>query len=477
MVTILTGDCREVLKTLPDCSVNCAVTSPPYWGLRDYGTATWEGGDPACEHNARTGDLRFSHPISAKQASNAGSAGSAGSICQKCGARRIDAQIGLERTPEEYVASMVGVFREVRRVLRDDGTLWIVIGDSFNAYNGNRGTGSRYAGNREEREPDLPTGYGLACPTLKPKDMVGIPWRVAFALQADGWYLRSDIIWAKPNPMPESVTDRPTKSHEHIFLLSKSATYYYDAEAIREPEATATKDRYEYQFAGEKRKAIRDEQGIRIRGTPDSFEYKEGRNKRDVWTVPTAPYSGAHFATFPPALITPCILAGCPPAGKRCDCDEIIATPTGTGEIVDPTMTTGRAGMNRERRQNEGVRPVTKREQRHHAVQMSSSPHRSEMQAVCGEAFAHYIRTDSSGARPLPPAIMDDFLKRGWITRPEGECEHPVEPCGTVLDPFGGSGTTGEVAEANGRNSILIELNPEYVELAKRRTAQRGLFC
>jgi hypothetical protein len=188
--------------------------------------------------------------------------------------------------------------------------------------------------------------------------------------------------------------------------------------------------------------------------------------------VTTKPYREAHFATFPPDLIRPCIRAGCPPAGKRCDCDEIILSPTGSGEIEDPSMETGRAGMNRPRRENEGSRPITRREQRHEAEEMRASRHKAEMEAECGPAFAHYIRTDKSGARPLPESIRRKFQDRGWITQAP-PCPHPIEPAGTVLDPFGGSGTTGEVAASEGRKAILIELNPEYVKLAKNRG---GLF-
>lgn len=222
------------------------------------------------------------------------------------------AEIGLEETPERFVQELVAVFREVRRVLRDDGTLWLNLGDSYAANRGHQVEQTKggpkhgpahAAGGRGQRADD----YGL-----KPKDLIGIPWRVAFALQADGWYLRQDIIWSKGNPMPESVTDRCTKSHEYIFLLSKSARYYYDHEAIKEP---AKPDR-----------AIRDRDGTRLNNTPGRRrmgglvhnEYTT-RNKRSVWHVNTRPFKGAHFAVYPPELITPCILAGCPRGGTVLD--------------------------------------------------------------------------------------------------------------------------------------------------------------
>lgn len=253
---IYQGDALAVLRTFAAQSIQCCVTSPPYWGLRDYGTARWKGGNPACDHAARR-----NHSPGEKQATQIGSSrDKTGGDCRKCGARRIDAQMGLEPTPEEYVAHMVEVFREVRRVLRNDGTLWLNLGDSYATGGGKVGEcpgggtqGARWAGRgMNTKQPKWANALGPICQPnrmplhgLKPKDLVGIPWRVAFALQADGWYLRSDIIWAKPNPMPESVTDRPTKAHEYLFLLAKSERYYYDAAAIKEPCQMDTPRRYE----------------------------------------------------------------------------------------------------------------------------------------------------------------------------------------------------------------------------------------
>lgn len=297
-VRILNGDCREVLRTLPDRTVQACVTSPPYFGLRDYG---------------------------------------------------VDGQIGLEQTPEAFVAELVAVFREVRRVLRDDGTLWLNLGDSY----ANDGKWGGSSGGKHVTALHGSTGVGRGKVTtgLKPKDLIGIPWRVAFALQTDGWYLRQDIIWAKPNPMPESVTDRCTKAHEYLFLLSKSARYYYDARAIAEPAAYPGDNRAE---RTDTRKAVDPmcmDGGSRARtGMPTG----DTRNRRSVWEVATQPFSEAHFATFPPALIEPCILAG-------------------------------------------------------------------------------------------------------------------SKPGDTILDPFGGAGTTGLVADRLQRNAILVELNPEYAEMARRR--------
>ncbi len=349
---IICGDCREALKTLPDESMNCCVTSPPYWGLRDYG---------------------------------------------------VDGQLGLEQTPQDYVEQMRQIFREVWRVLRADGTCWLNLGDSY--------TGSGKGGNPENGKQATNKGsqtigvlYGKIGETarraavtnvsrslcselgMKPKDLVGIPWRVAFALQDDGWYLRSDIIWAKPNPMPESVTDRPTRSHEYIFLLTKSARYWYDAAAIREPASPSLIKQVEEGYNGQALKdylamGVQDASATKsriINGHRERIDKQRGHgrrhagfnekwdalspseqallgsNKRSVWTVAPANFKEGHFATFPPDLIKPCILAGCPAGG-------------------------------------------------------------------------------------------------------------------TVLDPFAGSGTTGQVALELGRKPILIELNPEYAKMAKQR--------
>jgi site-specific DNA-methyltransferase (adenine-specific) len=350
------GDCLEVLKTLPSESVNCCITSPPYWGLRDYGTGEWIGGDPNCSHK------RDSKQSELTQTGHRNLEGAVGDgiykdKCKRCGAERKDRQIGLELTPDNYVQKMVDVFREVRRVLSGDGTLWLNLGDSYS------GSGKGPAGNLGGDERHLEEKHTKIIPEgLKQKDLVGIPWRVAFALQADGWYLRQDIIWHKPNPMPESVTDRCTKAHEYIFLMTKSANYHYDVDAIKEMANPDNAKRYEYQFGGHKNELLAD---TNLGGPPIGYrEYDGKRNKRSVWSVNVKPYKEAHFATFPKELIEPCVLAGCPKDG-------------------------------------------------------------------------------------------------------------------TILDPFGGSGTTAEVAIENGRNALLIELNPEYIELAKIRISntQTNLFC
>jgi DNA modification methylase len=323
VIDIRTGDCRELLRAMPAASVQTCVTSPPYFGLRDYGVA---------------------------------------------------GQIGLEQTPDEYVAQMVDVFREVRRVLRDDGTLWLNLGDS---YLGGGGFAPDAPCNKARAEGD-PSAWGKFNPAgmnrmaskqsakpkrlagLKPKDLIGIPWRVAFALQADDWYLRQDIIWHKPNPMPESVRDRCTKAHEYVFLMSKRERYYYDAAAISEPATHAGKV---LDYTGEQKnnKADPDLQRTAPRGR--KIEIGDTRNRRSVWSITSEPFSGAHFATMPPALAELCVKAG-------------------------------------------------------------------------------------------------------------------SKPGDTVLDPFGGAGTTGLVADRLQRSAILLELNPQYADMARERVrADAPLFA
>jgi len=351
--TIDQGDSLDLLRLMPDGCVQTVVTSPPYWGLRDYGC---------------------------------------------------DGQIGLEPTPEEYVDCLVTVFREVWRVLRDDGVLWLNLGDS-------------YAANRTYQVPDdkwrdVGNSHGTKVPLgLKPKDLCGIPWRVAFALQADGWYLRSDIIWNKLNPMPESVTDRPTKSHEYIFLLAKSQQYYYDAEAIKEPAAW---ERWGDQTTKKKNPGT-------VSWMPDKtkeeLSQKNTRNKRDVWTIATEGFSEAHFATFPSKLVEPCILAGSSP--QAC---PVCGAPW--------------------EREVEKTGHINNREAAH---QPGNTP----------------TKTDSTGWAPTTRATDN------W--QPTCTCPNDGSTGSIILDPFCGSGTTGMVALRHGRRFIGLELNPEYVEMAERR--------
>ena len=298
---ILIGDCREGLRSLEAGSVQTCVTSPPYFGLRDYGQ---------------------------------------------------DRQIGLEPTPDEFVAAMVEVFREVHRVLADDGTLWLNLGDSY--FSNIKGTGGKNSSTLNAKRDANGTVVGKSIVTYdpvrisagesncKPKDLIGIPWRVAFALQADGWYLRQDIIWHKPNPMPESVRDRCTKAHEYIFLFSKKPKYFFDADAMREPCSEDMQRRAakgHTRGAGGKIDASRQDADT-LRGEHAKvIDVSRGRNRRSVWTVTTKPYKGAHFATFPPELIEPCVLAGSRPG-------DIVLDPFGgSGTTAGVALKHGRKAV------------------------------------------------------------------------------------------------------------------------------------
>ena len=421
--TLLQGDCRNVLATLPDESVQCCITSPPYWGLRDYRTASWEGGDQNCDHVAdQSKTKKFGNDAFNEDRPSREETKTAGyyfdKVCGKCGATRIDAQLGLEQSPEEYVDNLVEVFREVRRVLRDDGTLWLNLGDSYTS------------GNRADRDPALvSSSSGLTNRSngldrartpvgLKPKDLVGIPWRVAFALQADGWYLRQDIIWHKPNPMPESVTDRCTKAHEYIFLLTKSAKYFYDNEAVKEKSLHVGVTHR----AANKGKAHSEEAGLDTRPKVD-WTTPETRNKRSVWTVATRPFKEAHFATFPPELIEPCVLASTSHFGMCAECKAPYKRIVERGEIPDRTT----------RDNTLGVIPGRDKTTRLNSVDMAVIP------------------TETTGWGKTCHCTTD-----------------AVEPC-VILDPFSGAGTTGVVAIKHSRCYIGTELNPDYVEMSRKR--------
>ena len=370
---ILVGNNMEKLKEIEYESVDCIVSSPPYFGLRDYGTGTWEGGDPNCPHKRLTKiskDTATGHAGMYEQGHVVGDA-IYKQTCPECGAKRIDEQFGLEETLEEYIEKTVLLFEELRRVLKPQGTVWWNIGDSYankSSAWGGRGKNSilNETGleDKQRRNTVVPDG-------LKAKDLMMIPSRVAIALSENGWYLRSEIIWHKPNPMPESVKDRPTSAHEKIYLFAKNKKYYYDADAIRVPQkqdsiARAGRDVWKNNKIDTGNYSIPNVDSAKKLNQKVRDTVAEGKipmaNKRNVWTVTTKPFRGAHFAVFPPDLIEPCIKEGCPKGG-------------------------------------------------------------------------------------------------------------------TVLDPFGGSGTTGLVANNLGRNAILIELNEEYVKIAKKRLGEDlGLF-
>jgi DNA modification methylase len=426
--TITVGDCLETMRRWPDGCVQCAVTSPPYYGLRDYGTAEWDGGDPGCDHLVG----RFERPCSEKQRSNSGSAGhQAMNICPKCGARRIDAQIGLESTPDEYLARMAAVFGEVRRVLREDGCLWLNMGDGYNGSGAVGGAGKQHTNQGAVERPDNRKGW----PGLKPKDLLGMPWRLAMAMQADGWYWRAWCPWVKRNPMPESVQDRPTTACEVLFLFSKSESYFYDAEAVKVAASRGAagsrfdKGKTAGRDGGDRtRPGYRDSASRARRQSDWFFEswqglYEEGGGPL-AFVVNPKGFSEAHFATFPEKLVEPCLRAGtsergaCPQCGKPWE--RVV-------EVCDPQGRLGKGYHNHENDLGRGQRGV----------------------------FA------ADGA-PVKRTL-------GWRAGCSCEAGEPV-PC-VILDPFMGAGTTAVVAERLGRSWLGCELNPEYVAMANRRLA------
>lgn len=430
------GHVIDVLRLMPDESVNCVVTSPPYWGLRDYGLppVVW-GGAPGCEHDwgewVEQHDMR-EEPVSGKSRTTDRFYGDPsrrfngnhqkhahGAFCRRCGAWM--GCLGLEPDVGLYVEHMVEVFREVQRVLRRDGQLWLNLGDCYvNKPSWGRG-GSGLQGRAHDAVPS-PGGFQRCGFGLKQKDLCGIPWRVAFALQADGWWLRSDIVWAKPNCLPESVRDRPVRAHEYLFLCTRSERYWYDAAAIAEPAATASNGRVKVPSSWDTGMGVHG--SYHLQGRAQTPEYRDipveaTRNRRSVWVIPTEPFPEAHFATFPQALVEPCILAGCPP--RVC-----AACGTPWVRVVERTG------------------------------------HRNERREAAHAPGDMPTKVDSTGWAPTM-RTTDQFAPG---CRCGGDAERRP---GVVLDPFAGSGTTLLVAQRLGRDAVGIEMKPEYLEIARRR--------
>ena len=505
-VRIMVGDVLDKLAELPDESVHCVITSPPYWGLRDYGNADWEGGDVDCDHKRSQGDISSSN-VAHNHNTNHAQEPWPNSICGRCGATKQEKGIGLEPTFDEHVETLVRVFREVWRVLRKDGTLWLNYGDAY-CGGGRGGGGQKQDSNVGSVKVPSPIPSGL-----KPKDLMMMPARVAIALQQpflkccgcghvahemkwgrfpdgrmicpvcieskgttierNGWWVRKGIIWHKSNTMPESATDRPTSAHEFLFQMSKSARYYYDRVAVRtesQPDSDARLDRAIKGYAPprpgifdekpqmarpNKRKSIpsswatadgyqnqdprypkRDKKsghGPQHEGFNDrwnSSPQQAGANLRDVWKFPTSSFADAHFATFPPALVETPIKAGTSEKG----CCSVCGAPW--------------------------VRTIEKSDAPHDPAS-NDSKFKDEPKAK-----AQRLNILSKTCRDRGEKYISSVTTTGW----EPTCEHDGEPvpC-TVLDPFGGSGTAGLVADRLNRDAILIELNPEYAEMARKR--------
>ena len=463
---IIVGNCLDVLRRLPSDSVHCAVSSPPYFGLRDYGLppSIW-GGAADCFHqwgDEIVHDGRDHVPGVNSEFKDRAVAearrkkGTNGAFCVHCDAWR--GCLGHEPTPDLYIEHLVLIFAEVRRILRPEGTLWLNLGDSYNTHpNGpslaKSGLGGSLNGHAEYRN-----AHGLRktvkIPGLKPKDLIGIPWMAAFALRAEGWWLRSDIVWEKPNCQPESTRDRPTRSHEFIFLLTKSAAYFYDADAIREPRTTkgAEKNTGTVDWATRPagKKGSNDRQDIlRIRPgsrPPGYFGHILGRNKRDVWRVTTKPFKEAHFATFPPDLIEPCVKAGASEGGccAACGAPQERATGRACEKCSEMIPTQGKScpacGHVRDWKAGRDAAP---------------------------EMLSDWSATHSGTPR-LPGNFASKTVDMGW----KPTCGH-TDVAGTaptiVLDPFFGAGTTGLVAQRLGRCFIGIEMNRTYAEMALAR--------
>ncbi len=446
-VRLYLGNVTDVLAALPAKSVHCVVTSPPYWGLRDYGTGTWQGGDPACDHSPERRGGRFATPVSDKQRSNAG-IGTISSRDCPCGARRIDHQLGSEPSPDCgthgkaqcgrcFVCSMVAVFRSVYRVLRDDGTCWLNLGDSYSSggkvsldsrddWDAPVGTDGSYVGRRTQNSGSI-VGASSGLPS---GNLVGVPWRVALALQADGWVLRQDVIWHKPAPMPESVRNRCTKAHEYVFLLAKRAGYFYDAEAIKTTATPA--ERTISGKSGSYGQAIAAGVKPSGNGVPGSV-MRTGNlsNKRSVWSVSSQGYKGAHFATFPPKLIEPMIKAGTSEHGCCGEC----GTPW--KRVVEERKLT-------RDRPNEYVKRV---------------PGMDGIGNTCANDVAG-VETRTVGWEP--GCGCKDGVELGEDGWTEHSIPHAPVPC-TVLDPFVGSGTTCAVSIGLGRHSVGIDLSEKYL--------------
>ncbi len=462
--TILQGNVLERTKDIESNSVQCCVTSPPYWGLRDYGTATWEGGDEKCSHKR---DSKASESCTTGHVNLEGSVGDGiyKSVCKRCGAVRVDNQLGLEETPEEYVENMVKVFRDIRRVLKDDGTLWLNLGDSY------YGTGHK-GDSKDPKHSDGRSGHKKAVNNkiqgLKPKDLVGIPWRVALALQDDGWYLRQDIIWHKPNPMPEPVTDRCTKAHEYIFLMSKSPKYYYDSDALKEkattfenrPSGVAIDRLYDYDS---KEKAMGKRTSTSKYGSIENeSNHRQGMNQsrgdKEIITRPLLP-SQEEFVKFIRSLTNAKLIA---------ESTEIPLTK------IEHWFRKDKSGF---------AYPTIQDWELSRDFINNWSTEFEDMDKKLTKTEAHLDDVTPTGMRN----------KRSvWIinTKPYKEAHFAVFPTklpelcikagtkegDTVLDPFFGSGTTGWVARELGRNYLGIELNPEYIKIAQGRFSQGVLF-
>lgn len=545
---IIIGDVRNALKKIPSNSVRSGITSPPYFGLRDYGTAIWIGGDATCDH--KKASAATINTSLAKSTLAGGMEGQRISYeqkqtnkhsCNRCGAVRIDNQIGLEKKPEDFIKKLVLIFREFRRILKEDGTLWVNIGDSYWGGKGTSGdaNGEKQTIRKKNNQSISHTHSSLGekgklnplqgkHPEIKPKDLVGIPWMLAFALRADGWYLRQDIIWHKPNPMPESVQDRCTKSHEYIFLLSKSPKYYYDSYAIKQPAITGdngsffntgktaihqlgrSSDKQRKSGNIERKpgseRGCPEDSGSNVCGsvpwegdmankksvwnnTQDDYHIwdwlfenapyyvvaplwekyiQDKLNKKSVWTVSTKPFSGAHFATFPQTLIQDCIKAGTSEKGQCSNCGKpwqrIIKKENVKNNGTTNTKYDEKSTAGRLAKKRDVARQQQDKE-------FSNNENSIGWQPTC-ECNGKFVIEKIKQEQDDPIYGSDEETIIGYEAVydeiktyiPNIPLEDHPVSPDVVMDLFGGAGTTHLVANKLGRQSISTELNASYVK-------------
>lgn len=506
-VRLYLGDVIRTLRRLPSQSVHCIITSPPYWGMRDYRTAEWEGGDPECKHEGKKKEKRTlqsrSFPPhyddnyrSRTERDGATNAAQFGRYCVKCGATRIDQQIGSEITPEEYVTKMVEVGKEIYRVLRDDGTFWLNIGDSYTTETQNnrnfKGKGSYERIGRKNNNEDFdPKNSGLAKGNL-----TGVPWMLAFALRSQcGFIIRNDVIWNKPNPMRESVENRCIKSHEYVFLLTKQSDYYFDHIAIREKASSKPHAPGNKKVAPEKTDTGHTTTERQF--SPDGF-----RNKGSVWTIASESYPGLHYATFPTKLITPCILAGTSEKG----CCAICGNPWRRviKRVGGPPNHRIKDGLHKTKK--DGHTPKTCHDEGIMSGAGISRLYKEfgdpvietigwQPTCTCNGTFRHSYEwvkvlrrkdkgkdkggekgrdhSQKSNRHGKDSVSLDDNVEVEWVLERQKVThyipripleDHPVVPC-VVLDPFVGSGTVCAVSAKLHRRSIGIDLSREYLAL------------
>ena len=476
MISIRIGNCLDVLKTLPRNHFDTVVTSPPYYGLRDYNTGTWVGGDPNCPHKRLTKISKDTATGHANMYDHGDVVGDAiyRQECPNCGAKRQDEQIGLELTPQDYVRRLVEVFREVRDTLKEDGTVWLNLGDSYHNYRSDGGQTKQTVSATRQDIPDVSPHRANKIQGLKQKDLMGIPWRVAFALQEDGWYLRQDIIWHKPNPMPESVQDRCTKAHEYIFLLSKNSHYYFDHEAIQEE---ASQNRWGGNTPINKENS-KDKKNVFNGLTRERDMIPETKNKRSVWN--TKYKDDEEERTHRQGMSKTRgekLIATRPNIPSQEDFVKFMRSKTNVKTLSESTSIERTTIEHWFRSDKSGFSYPSRDDwiKISDLINDCSTEYNDINERMMYEEF-HFdevVTTDKKNKRSVWTVTTKPYKDAHFATYPPDL----IEPCikagspkdGHVLDPFGGSGTTGLVADRLNRNATIIELNKDYIQIAEDR--------